>query len=81
MKRSSTVYLLVAAAGVALLVGACGAQRVGEMQRESQSVDLENAQSVHTNLRMDVGELNVTGGGLVLQRRRLEAQGGLQRER
>ncbi len=63
MKRSSfSVQLLVAAVAVALLVGACGTQRVGEMQRDSQSVDLENARSVHTNLRMGAGELNITGG-------------------
>jgi hypothetical protein len=53
------VVLMVAAA---LFLGSCGTQRVGEMQRESQSVDLENAQSVVAELRMGAGELNVTGG-------------------
>ena len=46
----------------AVLLGSCGTQRVGEMQRESQAVDLENAQSVATELRMGAGELNVSGG-------------------
>jgi hypothetical protein len=53
------VVLLVAAA---VLLGSCGTQRVGEMQRESQMVDLENAQSVVAELRMGAGELNVSGG-------------------
>jgi uncharacterized protein DUF2154 len=60
--RHSSVHLLVAAAAVALFVGACGTQEVGELQRESQSVDLENARSVRAQLRMGAGELNVTGG-------------------
>jgi N-terminal domain of toast_rack, DUF2154 len=53
------VVLMVAAA---LFLGSCGTQRIGEMQRESQTVDLENAQSVETELRMGAGELNVSGG-------------------
>jgi hypothetical protein len=57
MKR--VVVLLVTAA---VLLSSCGTQRVGEMQRESQAVDLENAQSVATELRMGAGELNVSGG-------------------
>jgi hypothetical protein len=40
------VVLLVTAAAI---LSSCGTQRIGEMQRESQSVDLENAQSVETN--------------------------------
>jgi hypothetical protein len=60
--RHPSVHLLVAAAAVALFVGACGTQEVGELQRESQSVDLENARSVRAQLRMGAGELNVTGG-------------------
>src|SRR3712207_6544735 len=53
------VVLMVAAA---LFLGSCGTQRIGEMQRESQSVDLENAQSVVAELRMGAGELNLSGG-------------------
>ena len=61
------VRLLVAAVAVALFAGACGTQsggtqQVGEMQRESQSIQAENAQSVHTKLIMGAGELNLTGG-------------------
>lgn len=46
----------------AVLLSSCGTQRVGEMQRESQMVDLENAQSVEAQLRIGAGELNVSGG-------------------
>ncbi len=65
------VLLVVAAvAATALFAGACGTQRggtqqhqqVGEMQRQSQSVDLENAQSARANLKMGAGELNLSGG-------------------
>jgi hypothetical protein len=43
-----TVVLLSAAA---VFVTSCGPQEVGKPQRESQSVDLENAQSAHAELR------------------------------
>jgi len=56
------MVLLVAAAAVALFVVACQTQEVGALQRESQAVDLENAQSVRADLRMGAGELKVTGG-------------------
>lgn len=49
------MVLLVTAA---VLLGSCGTQRVGEMQRESQMVELENAESVVTELRLGAGELN-----------------------
>jgi N-terminal domain of toast_rack, DUF2154 len=54
-----TVVLVIAAA---IFVCSCGPQAVGELQRESQSVDLENAQSARAELRMGAGELNLTGG-------------------
>jgi hypothetical protein len=59
--------LIVMMAATAVFAGACGTQRggtqqVGEMQRESQSIQAENAQSVRANLRMGAGELNLTGG-------------------
>ncbi|MDQ3183683.1 MAG: toast rack family protein [Actinomycetota bacterium] len=54
-----SVLLLVVAA---LFVGSCGTQGVGEMQRESQVVDLKDVRSVGADLRMGAGELNVTGG-------------------
>jgi hypothetical protein len=58
MKRLVVLFV------VTLFVGSCGtqAQKVGEMQRESQSVGVENAQSVRADLKMGAGELNVTGG-------------------
>jgi hypothetical protein len=61
------VLLIVMMSATAVLAGACGTQRggsqqVGEMQRESQSVGLENAQSARAELKMGAGELNITGG-------------------
>lgn len=61
------VLLIVMMAATAVFAGACGTQRggtqqVGEMQRESQSIQAEDAQSVRANLRMGAGELNLTGG-------------------
>ena len=56
--------LVVLSVVVTLFMGSCGAQgqQIGEMQRQSESVDLENAQSVVAHLRMGAGELNLTGG-------------------
>ena len=48
--------------GTALLAGACGGQQVGELQRQSQSVDVQEARSVRTDLEIGAGELNLTGG-------------------
>src|SRR5215213_6632702 len=59
MMRGSVVVLVAVAA---VFLGSCGRQDIGEMERESQSIDLENAQSVRAELRMGAGELNVTGG-------------------
>src|SRR5215216_6455750 len=61
------VLLLVLMVAIAVFAEACGTQRggtqrVGEMQRESRSIQAENAQSVHTKLQMGAGELNLTGG-------------------
>ena len=57
-------HLVILLAAAALILGSCGAQgqQVGEMQRQSESVDLENAQSARVELRMGAGELNVSGG-------------------
>ncbi len=60
MKRLVVLVSLLVAS--AMLLGSCGTQRVGEMQRETQTVDLEDAQSTDAELRMGAGELNVTGG-------------------
>jgi hypothetical protein len=59
MMRGSVVVLVAVAA---VFLGSCGRQGIGEMERESQSIDLENAQLVRAELRMGAGELNVTGG-------------------
>jgi hypothetical protein len=60
MKRLAV--LLVVAVALTVFVGACQTQEVGDLQRESQVVDLENAQSVNAELRMGAGELRVSGG-------------------
>ena len=67
-----TRYLVVALsivmmAATVILAGACstqggGTQQVGKMQRESESVDPKNAQSVSAQLEMGAGELKLTGG-------------------
>ncbi len=62
MKHSSSVYLLVITVTAALFMGGCQTQEVGDLQRESRSIQLENAQSVRADLRMGAGELNVSGG-------------------
>jgi hypothetical protein len=64
MKR--LVVPLVLSFTAAVLLGSCGTQRIGEMQRESQAVDVENAQSARAQLRIDAGELNVSGGANAL---------------
>jgi hypothetical protein len=58
MKR--LVILLVVAS---VFLGSCGTQgqKVGEMQRESRSIQPEDAQSVRAHLMMGAGELKVSG--------------------
>ena len=65
MKILAFLFSLMVTAAV--LAGACGTQpggtpQVGKMQRESESVDPEDAQSVRAQLKMGAGELNLTGG-------------------
>jgi N-terminal domain of toast_rack, DUF2154 len=55
------VLLVVAAVAVAVFVGACQSQEVGQMQRESRSIQPEDAQSVRAHLMMGAGELKVSG--------------------
>src|SRR5215204_3059951 len=70
MARYGVVVVLSIAmmAATAFLTGACGMQpggsqqQVGKMQRESQAVDLKNAQAARAQLKMGAGELNITGG-------------------
>jgi hypothetical protein len=66
MKRLAFLFALLVTGAV--LAGACGLQpggtqqEVGKMQRESKSVDPQNAQSARAKLKMSAGELNVAGG-------------------
>src|SRR5215208_1259701 len=63
MARYVVVILsIIMVAGTALLAEACGVEQVGDLQRQSQSVDGEEARSVRADLRMGAGELNLTGG-------------------
>ena len=64
MYWSSSIAMMAA---TALLAGACGTQdggtqQVGEMQRESKSIQAQDAQAVRSKLQMGAGELNITGG-------------------
>jgi hypothetical protein len=66
-RYGGVVLLIVMMAATEVVTGACGTERggtqqVGELQRESRSVALENAQSARAQLKMGAGELNVTGG-------------------
>jgi hypothetical protein len=61
------VLSIVMMVATAVLAGACGMQpggtpQVGKMQRETKSVDPENARSVSAQLKMGAGELTLTGG-------------------
>jgi len=66
MKRLA--FLLALLVTGAVLTGACGMQpggtqqEVGKLQRESKSVQAQNAGSVRAKLQMAAGELNLTGG-------------------
>jgi hypothetical protein len=58
MKRLAVLLVVVT-----LFMGSCGAQgqQVGEMQRESHSIQPEDAKSVRAHLTMGAGELKVSG--------------------
>jgi N-terminal domain of toast_rack, DUF2154 len=56
------VLLIIMMAGTAVFAGACGVKQVGDLQRQSQSVDVEDARSARADLRMGAGELNLSGG-------------------
>jgi predicted small secreted protein len=61
------VFLLALLVTAAVLLSSCGTQRggtqqVGEMQRESKSIQAQDAQAVRSKLQMGAGELNITGG-------------------
>ena len=62
MARYVVILSIIMVVGTALLAEACGVKQVGDLQRQSQSVDVEEARSVRADLRMGAGELNLTGG-------------------
>ncbi len=62
MTRHVVILSIIMVAATALFAAACGGQRVGEMQHQLQSVDVQEARSVRTDLEIGAGELNLTGG-------------------
>jgi hypothetical protein len=64
MGRVAVVF--VGAVAVAVLIGACDAApqrvKVGELRTEGRSVEVEGADSVHANIRIAAGELDIGGG-------------------
>jgi len=60
MKMLLFLFALLVTAVV--LLSSCGTQQVGEMQRESRSIQAQDAQAVRSKLQMGAGELNITGG-------------------
>ena len=62
-----TNHLLIALILVAALLAGCSSRaRVGELQSESQSVELGNAKSVDVNINMGAGNLTVNAGSAKL---------------
>lgn len=57
MALLATVFFIVVASGCTLV------RRTGPLQTESQTVELDGAESVTAALRMGAGELTVSGGG------------------
>jgi hypothetical protein len=53
---SRAALLLVAMVGAMLLLAACEGARTGELQTESQSVELDDAESVRAELRIGFGK-------------------------
>lgn len=54
--------LLVVMTMLLLTVGCVGTTKVGELQRESRTIELADARSVHVDIKMGSGKLKVTGG-------------------
>ena len=54
---------MLAAIGLVISLAACSwTSRTGDLQEQSETIDLEGAESVVVNLRMGAGELTVRGG-------------------
>mgnify|MGYP006293209339 CR=1 FL=1 len=62
-RRSAFAAVLAVALLVAATMGCTFLRRTGPLQTESQTVELEGAESVIVDLRMGAGELTVSGGG------------------
>jgi CubicO group peptidase (beta-lactamase class C family) len=61
--KSSKVISLLALVAILLAATNCvPASRVGELRTESQSVELGDAESVHVDINMGAGDLEVVGG-------------------
>jgi hypothetical protein len=60
MRRAA--LLLVAVLGAVVVLSGCGGVSTGELQTESQSVELDEAESVRTELKIGFGKLNLSGG-------------------
>ena len=62
MERSVVLFVAAVAATLSLVSGGEQRVEVGELQTESRSVEPANAELVRANLRIGIGELNLTGG-------------------
>jgi len=60
--RTLNLFYLLALMVILLMVSGCTTIEVGELQTESVSVELENADSVDVELDMSRGEMNIAGG-------------------
>ena len=60
--RTLRLFYSLALMVILLMVSGCTTVEVGELQTESRSVELENADSVDVELDMSSGEMNIAGG-------------------
>jgi N-terminal domain of toast_rack, DUF2154 len=60
--RTLRLFYSLALMVILLMVSGCTTVEVGELQTESRSVELENADSVDVELDMSRGEMNIAGG-------------------
>lgn len=62
MRYYSRLFSIPALVAILLMVSGCAMLEVGELQTESRSVELENADSVDVELDLSSGEMNIAGG-------------------